>query len=104
MTVVGFTRITPKVGVNWDDFQKDLRKGMAIVRRHGGENVTLLSTIIGGDGVGTMGVLVTTETFEAYGKLQDAFWVDPEVTALLAGPDSKVEHMETTVAVAVPEE
>ena len=48
MTIRSVT-IHPNLGVQWDDVQKQLKKGCDLARKHGAENVTVLATTIGGE-------------------------------------------------------
>ena len=48
MTIVTAVSIRPRSGEVWDELQKQLKKSIEIVKKHGGENVTLLVTLIGG--------------------------------------------------------
>jgi len=48
VTIVSLITIHPNPGVNWEDVQKQLKKGCDLARKHGAENVTVLATMIGG--------------------------------------------------------
>jgi hypothetical protein len=48
MTVVSFIAIHPKPGGNWEELQKQLKKGCDLARKHGAENVTALWNVAGG--------------------------------------------------------
>ena len=48
MTIVNAVAIRPRSGEVWDELQGQLKKAIEIVKKHGGENVTLLVTVIGG--------------------------------------------------------
>ena len=48
MTIVNAVVIHPRSGEVWEELQKQLKKAIPIVKKHGGENVTLLVTVIGG--------------------------------------------------------
>jgi hypothetical protein len=48
VTIVSLITIHPNPGVNWEDVQKQLKKGCDPARKYGAENVTVLATMIGG--------------------------------------------------------
>ena len=83
MTIVQLTTIQPRPGVQWDDMQKQIKKGCDLARKHGGENVTVLATVIGGPATNTIGVLSTAEGWAKYGKIQEALLNDPDMQALM---------------------
>ena len=67
--------------------QKQLKRACEIVRKHGGENVTVLATMIGGPATNTIGVLSSAEDWARYGQVQQAVMDDPDIQALMADPD-----------------
>ena len=83
MTIVATTIIHPNPGVNWDDVQKQLKRGTALLSKHGAENVTVLVTMVGGQGTNAIGILATAEDWAAYGKVQQAFTSDPDFQGLM---------------------
>ena len=68
MTIVSTTIIHPNPGVNWDDVQKQLKRGTALLSKHGAENVTVLVTMVGGQGTNAIGMLATAEDWAGYGN------------------------------------
>jgi hypothetical protein len=83
MTIVTAVAIHPRSGEVWDELQKQLKKGIEIVKKHGGENVTLLATVIGGQQTNALTMLVTAENWTRFGQVQEAVYGDPEMQALL---------------------
>ena len=79
-------RSTPRSGEEWDDLQKQLKKAIQIVKKHGGENVTLLVTVIGGEQTNALTMLVTSENWTKFGQIQEAVYGDPKMQALMAKP------------------
>jgi len=63
MTIVTAVSIRPRSGEVWDELQKQLKKSIEIVKKHGGENVTLLVTMIGGRQTNALTMLVTAENW-----------------------------------------
>jgi hypothetical protein len=88
MTVVSFIAIHPKPGGNWEELQKQLKKGSDLARKHGAENVTALWNVAGGT---------------VYGKIQDAMLADPEMQALMADPNSPIARWDTYVSQTIPD-
>jgi hypothetical protein len=84
MTIVSAVAIHPRSGEVWDDLQKQLKKAMAIVKKHGAENVTLLVTVIGGPQTNALTMLTTAENWTRFGQIQEAVYGDPKMQALLA--------------------
>ena len=58
MTIVSAVAIHPRSGEVWDELQKQLKKAIQIVKKHGGENVTLLVTVIGGQQTNVLTMLI----------------------------------------------
>src|SRR6516164_8820500 len=83
MTIVNAVAIHPRSGEVWDELQKQLKKAIAIVKKHGGENVTLLVTVIGGQQTNSLTMLVTAENWIKFGQIQEAVYGDPEMQALM---------------------
>ena len=83
MTIVNAVAIHPRSGEVWDDLQKQLKKAIEIVKKHGGENVTLLVTVIGGQQTNALTMLVTAENWTKFGQIQEAVYGDPKMQALM---------------------
>jgi len=83
MTIVSTTLVRPLSAESWPDLQKQLAKACEIVRRHGGENVTVLASVVGGPLTNTLAVLSTAENFARYGEVSQAVYGDPEMQALM---------------------
>ena len=103
MTVVVLTAIHPKPGVKWEDFQKHLKKGCDLARKHGAENVTTMVNMAGGTATGTLSILSTSADWTSYGKNQDAVMADPEMQALMADPNSPIARWDTYVSQTIPD-
>jgi hypothetical protein len=83
MTIVNAVAIHPRSGEVWDELQKLLKKSMEIVKKHGGENVTLLVTVIGGQQTNALTMLSTAENWTKFGKIQEAVYGDPKMQELM---------------------
>ena len=83
MTIVNAVSIRPRSGEDWDELQKQLKKAIVIVKKHGGENVTLLVTVIGGEQTNALTMLVTSENWTRFGQIQEAVYGDPKMQALM---------------------
>ena len=83
MTIVSAVVIHPRSPEVWDELQKLLKKGKAIIEKHGGENVTLLVTVIGGQQTNALTMLVTAEDWTKFGKIQEAVYGDPKMQELM---------------------
>lgn len=83
MTIIATTIVHPNPGVAWDDVQKQLKRATGLVRKHGGENVTALVNMIGGQGTNAIGLMSTTQDWAAYGQVQQSLNADPEFQSLL---------------------
>jgi len=83
MTIVNAVAIHPRSGEVWEELQKQLKKAIQIVKKHGGENVTLLVTVIGGQQTNALTMLVTAENWTKFGQIQEAVYGDPKMQALL---------------------
>ena len=83
MTIVTAVAIRPRSGEVWDALQKQLKKAIEIVKKHGGENVTLLVTMIGGRQTNALTMLITAENWTRFGQIQEAVYGDPEMQALM---------------------
>jgi hypothetical protein len=103
MTVVSLTALHTKPGASWGDIQKHLKKGNDLVRKHGGENVTVLAGMAAGTATGTLSILGTTADWTSYGKFQDALMADPELQSLIDDPNSPVASWDTYVFQTIPD-
>jgi hypothetical protein len=83
MTIVSAVVIQPRSGEVWEELQKQLKKAIQIVTKHGGENVTLLVTVIGGKQTNVLTMLVTAENWTKFGQIQEAVYGDPKMQALM---------------------
>ena len=103
MAIVTITALQLKPGVSWDDAQKSLKQGNALVRKHGGENVSAMVGMAAGPATGTVSLIYTTADWTSYGKLQDAMFADPEMQALMADPNSPAASWATYVMQTIPD-
>jgi hypothetical protein len=83
MTIVATTIVHPNPGVNWDDVQKQLKRATELLGKHGAENVTVLVTMVGGQGTNAIGMLATAEDWAGYGKIQQGVTTDPDFQGLM---------------------
>ncbi len=83
MTIVATTIVHPNPGVTWDDVQKQLKRASELVRKHGGENVTVMVNMVGGQGTNAIGFLSTAEDWAKYGQIQQSLSTDPDYQKLL---------------------
>jgi hypothetical protein len=83
MAIVATTIVHPNPGVAWDDVQKQLKAATEIVRKHGGENVTVMVNMVGGQGTNAIGLLSTAEDWAKYGQMQQSLNTDPDYQKLL---------------------
>jgi hypothetical protein len=67
----------------WDDLQKLLKRIKEMVVKKGGENVTVLVTMIGGEATNQLVFLTSFENWTKYGQVQEAFYSDPKAQALV---------------------
>ena len=75
--------IQPRSAEVWDDLQKLLKRIKEMIVKKGGENVTVLVTVIGGEATNQLVFLASAENWSKYGQLQEAFYGDPKAQALL---------------------
>jgi sugar phosphate isomerase/epimerase len=83
MTIVATTIVHPNPGVAWDEVQKQLKRASELVRKHGGENVTVMVNMVGGQGTNAIGFLTTSQDWATYGKVQQSLTSDPDYAGLL---------------------
>ena len=83
MAILTAATIQPRSAEVWDDLQKVLKRIKAMVVKQGGENVTVLATIVGGEATNQLGFLTTAENWTKFGQVQEAFYSDPKAQALL---------------------
>jgi len=60
-----------------------LKRIKEMVVKKGGENVTVLATVIGGEATNQLVFLASSENWSKYGQVQEAFYGDPKAQALL---------------------
>jgi sugar phosphate isomerase/epimerase len=102
MTIVQFTTIHPRPGVEWGDVEKQIKKACDLARKHGAENVTVLVTMVGGQATNTIGVLSSAEDWAKYGKVQQAFLNDPKTQAVMQ-EGGRIATWETYVSQTIPD-
>ena len=83
MAILTATTIQPRSAEAWDDLQKVLKRIKAMVVKKGGENTTVLATIVGGEATNQLVFLASAENWSKYGQVQEAFYGDPKAQALL---------------------
>jgi hypothetical protein len=83
MAIVATTLIHPNTGVNWDDIQKQLKRGTGLLSKHGAENVAVLVTMVGGQGTNAIAILATAKDWAAYGQIQQGLTTDPDFQGLM---------------------
>ena len=102
MTIVQLTAIHPNPGVKWEDLQKQIKKGCALARKHGAENVTVLVTMIGGRATNTIGVTSRAEDWARFGQVQQALLDDPEMQAVML-EGGQIATWESYVSQTIPD-
>jgi hypothetical protein len=102
MTIMQSTIIHPRPGVEWGDVQKQIKKACDLARKHGAENVTVLTTMIGGQATNTIVVLSSTEDWAKYGKVQQAFLNDSKTQAVMQ-EGGQIATWETYVSQTIPD-
>ena len=102
MTIVQLTAIHPNPGVKWEDLQKQIKKGCALARKHGAENVTVLVTMIGGPATNTIVLLSSAEDWAKYGKVQQALMSDPKMQAVML-EGGQIATWESYVSQTIPD-
>lgn len=83
MAILTAVTIQPRSAEVWDDLQKVLKRIKAMVVKKGGENVTVLVTVIGGEATNQLVFLSSSENWSKYGEVQEAFYGDPKAQALM---------------------
>jgi hypothetical protein len=83
MAILTAVTIQPRSAEVWDDLHKVLKRIGEMVAKKGGENVTALATVIGGEATNQLIFLTSAESWSKYGKIQEAFYGDPKAQALL---------------------
>jgi hypothetical protein len=83
MTILQSTLVHPNPGVAWDDVQKQLKRASQLAKKHGGENVTVLATVVGGPTTNAIAFLTTAKDWATYGKIQESLSNDQDYQALL---------------------
>src|SRR5262249_24516041 len=82
MAILTAVTIQPRSAEVWDDLQKLLKRIKDMVVKKGGENVTVLATLIGGDATNQLEFLARSEHWGRYGQVQAAFSGDAEAQGL----------------------
>ena len=83
MTIVATTIVHPNPGAAWGDVQKQLKRATELASKHGAENVTVLVTMVGGQGTNAIVFLTTAQDWATYGKIQQSLSSDPDYQGLL---------------------
>ena len=83
MAIVTAVTIQPRSAEVWGDLQKVLKKIKDLVAKKGGENVTVMVTVIGGEATNQLVFLASSENWSKYGQVQEAFYGDPKAQALM---------------------
>jgi hypothetical protein len=83
MAILTAVTIQPRSAEVWDDLQKLLKRIKDMVVKKGGENVTVLATVIGGEATNQLVFLTSSDNWSKYGQVQEAFYGDPKAQALL---------------------
>jgi hypothetical protein len=83
MAILTAVTIQPRSAEVWDDLQKVLKRVKEMVVKKGGENVTVLATLVGGEATNQLVFLTSAENWSKYGQVQEAFYGDPKAQALL---------------------
>lgn len=83
MAILTAVTIQPRSAEVWDDLQKLLKRIKEMVVKKGGENVTVLATLIGGEATNQLVFLASAENWSKFGQVQEAFYGDPKAQALL---------------------
>jgi hypothetical protein len=97
MTIISLVTVQPKPGAAPDDVQKLLVKAADLAGKAGAENVTAVTTAIGGPVTGTTGLMSTTPDWTRHGQVLDALMADPELQAMMADPNSPIAGREAYV-------
>ena len=84
MAILTAVTIQPHSAEVWDDLQKRLKKIKELVEKAGGENATVLVTMVGGQATNQLVFLTSTDNWTSYGKIQDAFYGNPQAQAEIA--------------------
>ena len=83
MAILNAVTIQPRSPEVWDDLQKLLKRIKEMVVKKGGENVTVLVTMIGGEATNQLVFLSSSENWSKFGQVQEAFYSDPKAQALV---------------------
>jgi CubicO group peptidase (beta-lactamase class C family) len=97
MTIISLVTVQPKPDAAPEDVQKMLGKAADLARKAGAENVTAVTTVIGGSVTGTTGLMSTTPDWTRYGQVLDVLMADPELQAILADRNSPIASREAYV-------
>jgi hypothetical protein len=83
MAILTAVTIQPRSAEVWDDLEKLLKRIKEMVVKKGGENVTVLATLIGGEATNQLVFLASSENWSKYAQVQEGFYGDPKAQALL---------------------
>lgn len=81
MTIVSMVVGQPLPGADPGEIQTVIREACDLARKHGAENVTVLSMVTGAPS-NTISVMSTAKDWIHYGQVRQAIEDDPEVQAL----------------------
>ena len=81
MTIVSMTVGQPLPGADPGEIQKVIREACDLARKHGAENVTVLSMVTGAPS-NTISVMSTVKDWIHFGQVRQAVEDDPEFQAL----------------------
>ena len=83
MAILNAVTIQPRSPEVWDELQKLLKRIKEMVVKKGGENVTVLVTMIGGEATNQLVFLSSSENWSKFGQVQEAFYGDSKAQALV---------------------
>ena len=83
MAIISLTAIHPQPGTSWEEIQKNVKAGNDLIRKHGGENVATMVTMLAGEATGTVTSIWTAPDWARFGGVQNALMADPELQALM---------------------
>jgi hypothetical protein len=83
MAIISLTAIHPQPGTSWEEIQKNVKAGNDLIRKHGGENVATMVTMLAGEATGTVTSIWTAPDWARFGGVQNALMADPATQALM---------------------
>jgi hypothetical protein len=102
MAIISLTAVHPQPGASWEEIQKNIKAGNDLIRKHGGENVATMVTMLAGEATGTVTSIWTAPDWARFGGVQNAVMADPEVQALMA-TGGKTASWSTYVSQTIPD-